>query len=78
MITLITLGYILPLIIMFSICYFSDDILTIRDLLSWWWTYLIPIVNLYVIFIFAVGFTVDYIESKINKDWWNNFLDKLL
>jgi hypothetical protein len=78
MIGLFLLGYIIPLIIVFSICYFSDDVLTRRDLLSWWWTYLVPVLNIYVILIFALGFTAEFIESKIDKDWWNNFLDKRL
>lgn len=78
MITLFLLGYILPLIIMFSICYLSDDVLTVRDLLSWWWTYLVPVLNILIIFIFIIDFTLNYIESKIDKNWWNNFLDKRL
>lgn len=78
MITLFLLGYILPLIIMFSISYFSDDVLTVRDLLSWWWTYLIPLVNIYVISIFIIDFIADNVKIKINTNWWSNFLDKRL
>lgn len=78
MTAIFTLGYILPLTIMFSICYFSDDILTRRGLLSWWWTYLVPVLNIYVILIFMINFMAELIESKIDKNWWNNFLDKRL
>lgn len=78
MITLITLGYIIPLIIMFSLCYFSDDVLTVRDLLGWWWTYLVPALNICMILVFLIGYGVEFIKSKIDKNWWNNFLDKRL
>jgi hypothetical protein len=76
--TLFLLGYILPLIIMFLICYFSDDVLTIRDLLGCWWTYLIPAFNILMIFIFVIACLYYFVESKINKNWWDNFLDKRL
>ena len=78
MITLITLGYILPLIIMFSLCYFADDVLTVRDLLGYWWTYLVPVLNIFMVLIFIIGHLINYIESKIDKNWWNNFLNKRL
>lgn len=78
MIVLIILGYILPLIINFIVCYCSDDILTRRDLLNWSWAYLIPVLNIYVILVFVLHFLIAFIESKINKNWWNNFLDKRL
>lgn len=78
MITLFLLGYILPLIIMFLIVYFADDILTRRDLLIFWWAYLIPVLNIFLILVFIIGFTLNYTESKIEKNWWNNFLDKRL
>lgn len=78
MITLITLGYILPLIIMFLIVYFADDILTVRDLLGYWWTYLVPVLNIFMILVLIIGYSITYIESKIDKNWWNNFLDKRL
>lgn len=78
MITLFLLGYILPLIFMFSICYFSDDVLTVRDLPSWWWAYGLPIINLDLMFIFIIGFFVDNVKTKSIKKWWNNFLDRKL
>ena len=78
MLILITFGYILPLIIMFLIVYFSDDVLTVRDLLSWWWVYLVPALNILVIFIFIINIVVDNVEKRINKNWWDNFLDKKL
>lgn len=78
MITLITLGYILPLIVMFLFCYLSDDVLTVRDLWSWRWIYLMPVVNILMILIYTVGYLIIFIESKIDKTWWNNFLDKRL
>lgn len=78
MITLFLLGYIIPLVIMFSLCYFADDILTVRDLLGLWWTYLIPVLNICMISVVIIKNSIDYIESKIDKNWWNNFLDKRL
>ena len=63
---------------MFLFCYFADDVLTIRDLLSWWWTYLVPVLNIFMILVFITAFTLNYIESKIDKNWWNNFLNKRL
>lgn len=78
MITLITLGYILPLIIMFFICYRSNDILTRRDLLSWWWIYLLPAVNIVLLIFFIVDFIVTNIKVNIDKTWWDNFLDERL
>lgn len=75
---LIAFGYILPLVVMFSICYLSDDVLTIRDLLSWWWLYLIPALNIFMVLVFTIGHLCSLIESKIDKNWWNNFLDKRL
>jgi hypothetical protein len=78
MLILFILSYILPLIAMFLIVYLSDDILTVRDLLSFWWTYLIPAFNILMIFIFIISIVVDSVEKRINKNWWNNFLDKRL
>lgn len=78
MIVLITLGYILPALAVFILCYLDKDVVTVRDLLNWSWTYLIPMINIYVILILIINSIVDSIKIKINKDWWNNFLDKRL
>ncbi len=78
MLTLFTFGYIIPLIIMFLIVYYCDDVLTVRDLLNWWWAYLIPALNVFLIGVVIIDAVAYVIESRVNKNWWNNFLDRKL
>lgn len=79
MTTLFILSYVIPLIIVFILCYRDKDIVTVRDLLNWSWTYLIPVINIYVIFVYVITFIVNnMIKTKINTDLWNNFLDRKL
>lgn len=78
---LLLLLYFLPLTLIVLFLIFLDPaIITVRDLLSFWWTYLIPALNIFTLLIVIFSSIFDIITKATMpiriKEKLNNFLNK--
>jgi hypothetical protein len=78
---LLLLLYFLPLTLIVLFFIFLDHaIITVRDLFSCWWAYLVPVFNIFILLVVIFDIIFDII-MKINisvrvKEKFNNFLNK--
>lgn len=73
MINLFLIGYVLPLIlsVLFFI-FFDEDVIIVKDLLNNWLAYIVPILNIFFLFVVTMCFIENIFRKiKINKDFLN-------
>jgi hypothetical protein len=79
MITSIIIFYIVPMLLIASIHWFDKSVKTVGDFLRGWWFYLIPLLNIAVLFGFIMfSFVNKLIEKKVDTkivDNWTKIMD---
>ena len=77
MIYFILLGYVLPMLIN-GVCLYKDkSVKTIGDFVEHSWAVVIPVFNLFILFVLIISYIVKSVEIKFNlQTMWKNLMNK--
>ena len=69
--------YFIPMLIVFREVFRDEEVETVRDLIKFSWLFLVPALNIFILFMVTYYAFVDFLKAlNIKFDWWTNFLNK--